>query len=248
MDISGLLSGVAVIAEKNIRIYYNKPPVFIFGLLFPLLLFIAFYIGRSMDMQTFLPGFLAMTLFFTASSVGPLITPWEKRDRTFERLLSYPVTLEIILLGDTVAGALFGLIITAIIIAGTVILLKVSVAVPLVWCVATLLGAITFASLGALLASPASETPSNIMMLSSLVRFPLIFISGIFVPLSSLGGVGLYLATLSPLTYLVDIFSFGMHGYSVFNPVTDCIVLLAWTVALLVVSRTVQRRNLTKGL
>jgi len=248
MNISGLLSGVGAIAEKNIRIYYNKPPVFIFGLLFPLFLFFAFYLGRNIDLQTFLPGFLAMTLFFSASSVGPLITPWEKRDRTFERLLSYPVTLEIILLGDTVAGALFGFIITVIIIAGTVIFLPVSVAAPWVWCVATLLGVLAFASLGTLLASPASDTPSNIMMLSSLIRFPLIFISGIFIPLSSLAGVSFYLALLSPLTYLVDIFSLGMYGYSTLDPVTDCIVLLAWTVGLLLVSRTIQRRNLTKGL
>lgn len=246
--IAGLFSGIGAIAEKNIRIYYNKPPVFIFGLLFPLFLFFAFYLGRDIDLQTFLPGFLAMTLFFAASSVGPLITPWEKRDRTFERLLSYPVTLEIILLGDTVAGALFGFIISVVIIAGCALFLPVTVSVPWFWGIATVLGALTFASLGTLLASPASETPSNIMMLSSLIRFPLIFISGIFIPLSTLSGVSFYLAILSPLTYLVDLFSFGMHGYSVLNPVTDCIVLLVWTNALLILSRTIQRRNLIKGL
>ena len=248
MNITGLLSGIGAIAEKNIRIYYNKPPVFIFGLLFPLFLFFAFYLGRDIDLQTFLPGFLAMTLFFAASSVGPLITPWEKRDRTFERLLSYPVTLEIILIGDTVAGALFGFIIAIVITSGSAFLLPVAVAAPWIWVVATFLGAFAFASLGTLLASPASETPSNIMMLSSLIRFPLIFISGIFIPLSSLAGASFYLAILSPLTYLVDLFSFGMHGYSVLDPVTDCIVLLVWTIALLLVSRTIQRRNLIKGL
>ena len=52
------------------------------------------------------------------------------------------------------------------------------------------LSSFCFSSLGVLLASPAVKSPSNIMMLSSLVRFPLIFISGIFIPLSELSPAG----------------------------------------------------------
>ena len=40
--------------------------------------------------------------------------------------------------------------------------------------VSLFLGAFCFASFGALLASPATTVPANIMMLSNLVRFPLI--------------------------------------------------------------------------
>jgi len=43
----------------------------------PAFMFFAFFVGRKLDLTTFLPAFLAMMLFFTASSVGPLITPWE---------------------------------------------------------------------------------------------------------------------------------------------------------------------------
>jgi len=88
MNYSVFIRGVVVTTEKNIKIYYNKAPVIIFGLLFPLFLFFAFYIGRKIDMSIFFPGFLAMVLFFAASSVGPLITPWEKQAGTYERLLS----------------------------------------------------------------------------------------------------------------------------------------------------------------
>ncbi len=37
-----------------------------------------------------------------------------------------------------------------------------------------------------LLAVPPTNVPSNIMMLSTLIKFPLVFISGIFVPLGLL--------------------------------------------------------------
>lgn len=76
--------GVALVARKNIQIYYIKPPVIIFGLLFPLFIFLAFSLGKSVDFYIFFPGLLAMFLFLIASSVGPLITPWEKMAGTYE--------------------------------------------------------------------------------------------------------------------------------------------------------------------
>ncbi|MEI7827951.1 MAG: hypothetical protein WCI87_09205 [Euryarchaeota archaeon] len=59
-----------------------------------------------------------MFVFFIASSVGPLITPWEKRAGTYERLLSFPVTVNTIVLGDVTAGMLYGIIIAAVILTG----------------------------------------------------------------------------------------------------------------------------------
>jgi ABC-2 type transport system permease protein len=248
MDIPVFLRGISVIAEKNIRIYYNKAPVIIFGLLFPFFMFLAFFVGRSLELAAFFPGFLAMTLFFTASSVGPLITPWEKRDRTYERLLSYPVTLEGIILGDIAAGALFGLIITTLVWVVSWIVLDLSVVQLAAFALAFLLGTLSFAALGSLLASPASDTPSNVMMLSSLIRFPLIFISGIFIPLSQMEGWGLLLASLSPLTYLVDLFHAALTGESVISPFIDCGVLLGVIGIFFFLARFIQTRNLMKGL
>ena len=109
MEVPLLIQGIAVIAGKDMRLYYTKPPVLMFGVLFPLFMFFAFFVGRQLDLVTFFPGFLGMMVFFTASSVGPLITPWEKREKTYERLLSYPVTQDSIILGDILAGVIFGL-------------------------------------------------------------------------------------------------------------------------------------------
>ncbi len=101
MNIRLAARGALVTARKDIRIYYRKAPVYIFGLVLPLFLFFAFFVGRELDLERYFPGFLAMTIFFTSSSVGPLIIPWEKQAGNFERLLTLPVTVPMIVLGDT---------------------------------------------------------------------------------------------------------------------------------------------------
>lgn len=251
MNCSILVRGIAITAEKNIRIYYKKAPVVIFGILFPAFMFLSFYIGRDIDIVRFFPGFLAMTLFFTSSSVGPLVTPWEKQAGTYERLLSYPVTVMTIIMGDVVAGMLFGSVITALVLTIGLVALGVSIVSAmhiLILVAAVILGCLCFASLGVLLASPSSKAPSNVMMLSSLVRFPLIFISGIFVPLGELGGFGLFLSYLSPLTYLVDIFNECLNGTGIFPIAVDILALILFTSIFLAVANFFHKRNLAKGL
>jgi len=242
------LRGIAVICEKNMRLYYTKPPVLMFGVLFPLFMFLAFFVGRNLDLLTFFPGFLAMMLFFTSSSVGPLITPWEKREKTYERLLSYPVTQDSIIFGDIVAGAIFGVGISLLVWLASILFLPVVVINPGLFGLAFVLGTLAFSALGVLLASPASNSPPNVMIFSNLIRFPLIFMSGIFIPLSQMQGPGLILAYCSPLTYLVDLFNAAVSGTSVFAPLVDGGVLLAVTIVFILVARLIQVRNLTKGL
>jgi ABC-2 type transport system permease protein len=248
MEIPLALRGILVITRKNMRLYYTKPPVLMFGLLFPLFMFFAFFVGRKLDLATFFPAFLAMMLFFTASSVGPLITPWEKREKTYERLLSYPVTQDTIILGDVVAGGVFGIGISILVWIASTLFVPVSIANPGFFVLAFILGTLSCAALGALLASPASDSPPNVMIFSNLVRFPLIFISGIFVPLAQMQGPGLTLAYFSPLTYLVDLFNAAMGGTSAFSPAVDCGVLIGVSAAFILAARIIQTRNLVKGL
>ena len=237
-----------MVAEKNMRIYYFKGPVVVFGLLFPLLMFFTFFIGRDLDIVIFFPGFIGMMLFFTASSVGPLITPWEKREKTYERLLSLPVTLESVILGDLLAGAVFGVLITTIVWIASAAILHLPIANVWLLALGFLIGSVTFASLGNLLASPTTNNPSNIMMLSSLVRLPLIFVSGIFIPLSQLTGLEWALTSLSPLTYLVDLFHAAILGNEVYPWYIDVPVLLLVILVFIGLTRIIQKRNLVKGI
>jgi ABC-2 type transport system permease protein len=230
------------------RIYYRKAPVYIFGLLMPTFLFFAFFIGRDLDPAKYFPGFLAMTLFFTSSSVGPIIVPWEKQAGTFERLLSMPVTVTSIILGDMLAGAIFGLLISVIVGVVGIVLLGLSVTNVVLLAVLFVLGNACFAAMGELLSSTGGRVPSNVMMLSSLVRFPLIFISGVFISLSDMTGLGLVAAHFSPLSYLVDGIGASMDQNTVFNWGVDILSLLVFTVLFVFASGRVLRRSLMKGL
>ncbi|MBN2374726.1 ABC transporter permease [bacterium] len=239
--------GVSVITRKDIRIYYTKPPVIIFGLLFPLFMFLAFYLGKRLDFGLFFPGLLAMFIFFIASSVGPLITPWEKQAGTYERLLSFPVTINTIILGDTVAGMVFSIMINLVVLAAGLIFLRYDVKVILL-AAAVITGAFCFSSLGVLLASPSVPNPSYIMMISSLIRFPLVFISGIFIPLETLKGVGLALACCSPITYLVDLMNLCLRGRQRFSIWADFAALLFFTALFIASASGIHRKNLMRGL
>lgn len=230
------------------RIYYRKAPVFIFGLVLPTFLFFAFFVGRELNINEFFPGFLAMSLFFTSSSVGPLIVPWEKQQGTFERLLSYPVSISTVVLGDVIAGALFGLLISVIVGFFGILLIPITVTNLVLIVFAFALGNLCFSGLGVLLSAPAGKTPANIMMLAALVRFPLIFVSGIFIPLSQMTGASRYVTYCSPLTYLVDVLNQSMGQSYAFDWWTDLLVLFGFMALFVVVAVAVLRRKSLKGL
>jgi len=113
---------------------------------------------------------------------------------------------------------------------------------------ASFLGSVAFAALGTVFASMATDVPSNVMMLSSLVRLPLIFVSGIFIPLGELSGWEFILTSLSPLTYLVDLFHAALTGDAVYPPAADALVLVAVIGVFIFLARTIQEQNLVKGL
>ena len=81
------------------------------------------------------------------------------------------------------------------------------------------------------------------MIFSNLIRFPLILISGIYVPLSDMQGWALTLAYYSPLTYLVDLFNAAMIGTFAFSPYVDGGVLIIVCGGFILASRVIQTRN-----
>ena len=246
MDPRLFARSVLLVAEKNMRIYYYKGAVVIFGLLFPFLMFLTFFIGRNLNLVLFFPAFLGMMLFFSSSSTGPLITPWEKREKTYERLLSLPVTLESIILGDILAGALFGIVITTIVWSAGTFLLHLPLAHPLLLAVTLILGGFTFAALGTLLSSPAMSNPSNVMMVSNLIRLPLIFVWGSSFRWSARGWA--WTNEMSPLTYLVDLFNGAITNNGVYPPLADTVILGMVIVVFVAAAKLIQQYNLSKGI
>ncbi len=240
--------GALIIVKKNALLYYLRPPVLIFGVLFPVFFFLAFKMGRPIPAENIVPGMVAMALWFTASAVGPLVTPWERRAKTYERLIATPVSLRAILAGDVVSGLLFGVCLSVVPVVLGLALTDASIAGPALLVAGIVLGALSFASLGVLLAAPPASSPSNIMLLSNLVRLPLLFVSGIFVPIAQMPAWARCIAPVSPLSYASDLIrrGFGQPGY--FPDWVSVLMLAAFTVALFWGACRFHRRWRAKGL
>jgi ABC-2 type transport system permease protein len=237
-----------VVAKKDVWIYYAKGPVMVFGLIFPLFLLIAFTIGRNMTVKELFPGLMGMAIFFTSTAVGPAILPWEARSKTLERLVSSPVEVWALLLGDVFASFIFGLLISIIPLA-VAVLMGVEVVHLLVFGIGMVLATFCFASLSILLSVyPPTDVPATVMMLSSLVRFPLVFISGVFVPVEEMPAWGQTIASASPLTYFIDLARYSTTGISYYSLPIDLAVLAVFTLLFLVISIKLHERFLPQRL
>ena len=233
------------IARKSMKIFYLKGPVVIFGVLFPVFLFLSFIIGRHMTVDFMIPGLLGMILFFTATSISPVVVPWEAQARTLERLMSCPVRIEAIILGDILASFVFGTAISLVpIIIG--LALGITVSSPVLFALGVILAALCFASLGNVFSIPPSNTPATINMISAAVRFPVIFISGIFIPLDQLPGWGQAISYISPLTYFTDIARNSIQGQSHLPLVVDFLALFGFTALFLAVAMKMHQKTMPK--
>jgi len=233
------------IAKKDLRIYYKRGPVVIFGLITPLFLFLAFSIGRNMPIESLFTGLLGMTIFFSSMSIGPAIVPFEARSRTLERLVSTPVSVWALFIGDVIASFLYGLLISVVpIVIGLVF--GVNIVSPLILCLGTILAAFCFASFGILLSAyPPTDIPSTVMMISTLVKFPLVFISGVFIPIS---GWGRIIASFSPLTYFTDLVNHCTQGNSYYSVFVDFAALIGFTLLFLVAAIKIHEKTLPERL
>jgi ABC-2 type transport system permease protein len=237
------------IAKKNLRIYYKKGPVIIFGLVMPLFLFLAYFMGRNTPIEHLFTGLVGMTIFFSSMSIGPAIVPFEARSRTLERLLSTPISIWALLMGDILASFLYGFLISFVPLAIGIII-GVNISNFLVLILAMVLAAFCFSAFSVLLSAyPPTDIPSTVMMISNLVKFPLVFISGVFIPIWEMEEWGRIAASFSPLTYFTDLVNYSTNqGFSYYSVLVDFVILAGFTVLFLVLAVKIHERSLSKRL
>ncbi|RZN15467.1 MAG: ABC transporter permease [Methanosarcinales archaeon] len=241
------LKRACAIAKKDIRIYYMKGPVVIFGILFPVFLFLAFVIGRDLTVDFLIAGLLSMTIFFTSMSITPVIAPTETQTRNLERLAAAPVSITAILLGDMLASVLFGVGISLVpIMVGMAI--GVTVEHPFILAAGIVLAAFCFSAMGLIFSSTPTSMTSTVMMISTMVKFPLVFISGIFIPVGELPQWGQMLALVSPLTYITDLCRYSFQGTNYYSILVDATALMIFFVIFMTVAIKLHGRSLPKRL
>jgi len=221
------------ITTKDMRTYYTRPPSIMFGILFPFSLFLSFSIGRSTPVATLIPVLIAQTLFFSSSSIGPVVIPSERANQTFDRFLTSPVSLLAILAGKTLAGIIYGVGISVIpILVGMVFFgSQIAHIGALIACMA--LSSLAFSAMGIMFASIPGQTPGQVMMPLNFVRIPLLFISGVYTPVGVLPTWMQFVSMLSPLTHTIELARYALGGETFFGPFVNITVLAVYAVVFL---------------
>jgi len=230
---------------KDIRAYYLKPPNISWGIVFPLAWAGMFFVRSGSGIESvaaLLPGLVSLSILFGTTSVLAVTVTFEKRGRSFERLLLAPIPLELLMLAKTSGAILFGVINSFVPVLLASLIVDLAGINWIAFIPVVLLIAMTSTFLGLFIAVSVSEV-FEAQTFSNFVRFPMIFLCGLFFPISALP---LFLQPLSyvlPLTYGVDVLQSAFGGQNVLPLLLDFAVLGSYCAALFALSlRNVRRR------
>jgi len=232
------------IAWKDIRVYYLKAPNFTYGLLMPVALYLAFSVAGNLSPATLISGLVSLVVLFGATSIEAVAVVSERMSGTFERLLVAPVSLRWILFGKALAGSAFGPVTAVLALVPVLLVSGASVANPLMILVAIAVSSFAFACLG-ILASAYSKWIPEAQMYSNFLRFPMAFLGGAFIPVSSMPPILQTLSRLLPLTYSIEALNVGMaSSVPTLTFAVDIVVLAIFSVACLLFSERTLRRKI----
>ncbi len=236
------LRGLYYIALKDLKAYYFKPPNISWGILFPFAFILAFAIRNPGDLHSLVPGLLALTVLFGTSSMEAIVIVFERRVGSLERLLLAPVRLPALLAGKLLGGMAFGLTVTLVVLIISLAIFGSSGTDWLMLFLALLLSATAFSAMGAFVSVAVKEI-FEAQTLANFIRFPMMFLGGVFVPLASMPAWLQILARMFPLTYSVEALRAALSGGSWSTAALDLGALAAFSVVLFVLAvRTLGRR------
>jgi ABC-2 type transport system permease protein len=184
----------------------------------------------------FVPSVLAMALM-QLGLFGALPIVAERQNLVLKRLAATPLRRRTFVGSHILDRLLVAIVQAAIILGIGAVLFNVTLlGNPLLFAGLVILGALTFIALGYVIAAFARSEDSA-SQLTSILQFPLMFLSGIFFPLEAMPEVLRLVAVFLPLTYLGDALRQVMVDGIPFVPLwVDVVVLAAWMVGSFAVS------------
>jgi len=238
------------IAENDLRQSFKSVRHVVWSLLFPIFMMFTFsfrYGISGPDIQyvrdILIPGIVAMTAMFGSINETMSIV-WDKSLGVFDRILAAPVSSTSIIVGKTMAGAVMGVISALVLLVIGSSLFGVTWSNIIAILVIILLASFSFTGIGTIISGLASE-PREAMMLSNLLRFPMMFLGGVFFPIQEMPMPLPYVARALPLTYATEALSSIQTGGSsiIF---LDSIVLLAYTIGTILFGSQILMRIMTR--
>ena len=233
------------IVRKDMQAYYLKPPNISWGLIFPVAWTGMFFIKSGSGLESILtlfPGVIAISILFGTTSMLAVTVTFEKNNRSFERLLLAPISLELLMLAKTGGAILFGVVNAFVPIIFALFLTDLSQVVWITVLPAIVLIAISSTFLGLLIAVSVNEV-FEAQTFSNFFRFPMIFLCGLFFPITSIPTLLRPLSYLFPLTYGVDILHGAIHGKNIMSLPLNFAIIAGFCIILFYVSiRNIHRK------
>ena len=233
------------ILVKDMRTYYLKPPNISWGLMFPLAWTGMFFIRSGSGLGSIpalLPGVVAVSILFGTTSMLAVTVTFEKKNRSFERLLLAPMPLEILMLAKTSGAIIMGTANAFVPVVMAAFLTDLSRVAWGAFLPAVFLIAVASTFLGLFIAVAVSEV-FEAQTFSNFFRFPMMFLCGLFFPIERLPVFFRPLSYALPLTYGADVLHGAVHGGHAMPFSLDLAILGVFCVGLFAISlRNIRRR------
>ena len=221
------------ILHKDIQNYYLKPPNISWGIIFPFAwtLMLIMRSKESVQIMETLPGLMAMSILFGATSMLAVTITFERRGRSFERLILAPIPLHVMVLAKTLGAMLFGVCNAFVPALFAMFLSDLSDVKWEIVILGVTLIAVTSTLLGLLVAVFAREV-FEAQMFSNFFRFPMLFLCGLFFPVASLPAFVQLLSYCLPLTYGVDMLNGALRQTGMIDSWVDAAILIGFSLLL----------------
>ncbi|MGI6691649.1 MAG: ABC transporter permease [Christensenellales bacterium] len=225
------------ILKKDIKNYYLKPPNISWGIIFPLS-WTLMQLIRAPDgnLLELLPGLISMSVLFGTTSMLAVTITFERSGRSFERLLLAPISLNVMVLAKIAGTILFGIFNAFVPVVFASFFIDLSAVNWGLLLLAVLMIAVTSALTGLLIAVSAKQV-FEAQTFSNFFRFPMLFLCGLFIPISRLPLVLRLVSFCLPLTYGTDILKGTIMGTNTLYPLLSFGMLLIFTAALFLTCR-----------
>lgn len=232
------------ILMKDMKNYYLKPPNISWGIIFPISWTLMFFVRSEgpVDIRGILPGVMSLSVLFGTTSMLAVTITFERKSRSFERLLLAPISLKLLMLAKTTGAIFFGIINAFI---PVLLALMITDLTGINWflvSVSVLLIAVTSTFLGLFIAVSVNEV-FEAQTFSNFFRFPMMFLCGLFIPIENLPVFLRPFSFILPLTYGADSLKHAINGNGIINPLVSVFILLGFAVFLFLIStRNIERR------
>jgi ABC-2 type transport system permease protein len=221
------------ILMKDMRSYYLKPPNISWGLIFPIAWTLMFFLRSpvAVDVRELLPGVMALSILFGTTSMLAVTITFERKSRSFERLLLAPISLNLLMLAKTSGAIMFGVFNAFVPVIFASFMTDLSGINWLMVLGSVVLVAITSTFLGLFIAVSVSQV-FEAQTFSNFFRFPMLFLCGLFIPLVNLPSFIRPLSYALPLTYGADILKTAINQNGIISIPLSFIALLGFSVFL----------------